>query len=128
MKIDSYKDLLIWQKAHQLVKDVFKLIKGVKKDFISWEIIKQLIKSVTSIPANIVEGYYSHQGKSFASHLEIARGSAGETDYWLFELCDNGYITKKQYQKISQDCFELIKMLSTFINRLRNKNKIRKQK
>ena len=124
MEISSYKDLLVWQKAHQLVKKVFKITKAVNKDFISWEIIKQLVKSVTSIPANIVEGYYSHQGKNFASHLEISRGSTGETDYWLFELHDNGYISQSQYEDASRDCNELIKMLSSFINKIRKKSLI----
>ncbi len=120
MKIDSYKDLLVWQKAHELVKRVFCILKTVEKDFISWEIVKQLIRSVTSIPANIVEGHYSHRGKNFASHLEISKGSTGETDYWLFELQDNGYVSKETYEEISQDCIELIKMLSGFINKLRD--------
>jgi len=119
MQLNSYKDLLVWQKAHQLVKKVFKIIKTIKKDFISWELIKQIVRSATSIPANIVEGYYSHQGKNFASHLEISRGSTGETDYWLFELCDNGYLSKDQYDDVSKDCLELIKMLSSFINKIR---------
>jgi len=122
MEINSYKELLVWQKAHQLVKKVFALIKKVKKDYISWEIIKQLVRSVTSIPANIVEGFYSHHGKNFASHLEISRGSTGETDYWLFELCDNGYITEEQYKEISLDCIELIRMLSSFIKKIKLSN------
>lgn len=121
MEINSYKDLLVWQKAHQLVKKVFKIIKTVKKDSISWEIIKQLIRSVTSIPANIVEGYYSHKGKNFISHLEISRGSTGETDYWLFELCDNSYIPENTYKDASRDCTELIKMLSSLINKIQKK-------
>ncbi len=122
MEINSYKDLLVWQKAHQLVKEIFKIIKTIKKDFISWEIIKQLVRSVTSTPANIVEGYYSHRGKNFISHLEISRGSTGETDYWLFELYDNGYVQKEIYQEVSRNCTELIKMLSSFINKIRKSN------
>lgn len=101
------------------MKKVFGIIKAIRKDYISWELIKQLVRSVTSISANIVEGYYSHHGKNFASHLEISRGSTGETDYWLLELCDNNYISKNEYNDISQDCLELIKMLSSFINKLR---------
>lgn len=119
MNIESYKDLIVWQKAHALVKKIFQLIRELKKDYISWEIIKQLIRSVTSIPANIVEGYYSHQGKNFASHLEISRGSTGETDYWLFALYDSGYISKNKYEEFSRDCFELIRMLSSFANKIR---------
>jgi four helix bundle protein len=122
MEINSYKDLLVWQKAHQLVKNTFAIIKPIKKDFISWELIKQLVRSVTSISANIVEGYYSHKGKNFASHLEISKGSTGETDYWLYELHDNGYLSGGTYNEVSNDCTELIKMLSSFINKIRKNN------
>jgi four helix bundle protein len=122
IQIRSYKDLIVWQKAHLLVQQVFKTIKPLKKNYISYEIIKQLVRSVTSIPANIVEGYYSHKGKTFASHLEISKGSTGETDYWSFELQSNDYITQKQYDEISINCVELIKILSGLIKKIREKN------
>jgi four helix bundle protein len=121
--IKSYKDLLVWQKAHQLIGKIFCLVKKARKDVISWEIIKQLVRSATSIAANIVEGYYSHKGKTFISHLEIAKGSAGETDNWIFELYSNGYITKEEYEDASKDCFEIIKMLSGLINKIRERDK-----
>lgn len=122
-QIKSYKDLFVWQKAHQLIRKTFLIIRRIKKDVISWEIIKQLVKSATSISANIVEGYYSHKGKNFVSHLEIAKGSSGETDNWFFELYSNGYILKEEYEDVSKDCFEIIRMLSGLINKIRDKGK-----
>jgi four helix bundle protein len=120
-KIQNYRDLLVWQKSCQLIKKALKILRKVKKDFISWAIIKQLINSLFSIRANIVEGWCSHQGKSLASYLEISRGSTGETEDWFYALYDEGYITEDDYQDISKDCRELMAMLTSFINKIRKK-------
>lgn len=119
--VKDYRDLLIWQKSCQLIKKALKILRDVNKDFISWAIIKQLIKSLLSIRANIVEGWCSHQGKSFASYLEIARGSTGETEDWFYALYDEKYISEKDYQDIYQDCRELMAMLTGLINKIRRK-------
>lgn len=118
-KIEYYRDLLVWQKACQLIKKGLKVLRDTKKDFISWAIIKQLVPSLLSIRANIVEGWCSHQGKSFVSYLEISRGSTGETEDWFYALYDEKYITEDMYKDISKDCRELIAMLTGLINKIR---------
>lgn len=120
-QIKDYRDLLVWQKSCRLIKKGLRALREVKKDFISWAIIKQLVNSLLSIRANIVEGWCSHYGKSFASYLEISRGSAGETEDWFFALYDEKYISKEIYDDISKDCRELMAMLTGFINKIRRK-------
>lgn len=120
-KIQDYRNLLIWQKACLLIKKGLRILKSVKKDFISWAIIKQVVNSLLSIRANIVEGWCGHYGKSFASFLEIARGSAGETEDWFYALFDEKYITEEIYQDFSKDCREIMAMLTSLINKIRNK-------
>jgi len=118
-KIKDYRDLFVWQKACQLIKKGLKILRDAKKDFISWAIIKQLVASLLSIRANIVEGWCGHHGKSFASYLEIARGSTGETEDWFYALYDEKYITETMYNDVSKDCRELMAMLSGLINKIR---------
>lgn len=118
-KVQDYRDLLIWQKACRLIKKSLKVLRDTEKDFISWAIIKQLTPSLLSIRANIVEGWCSHFGKSFASYLEIARGSTGETEDWFYALYDEKYIKEDVYKDISKDCRELMAMLTSFINKIR---------
>lgn len=117
--IKSYRDLLVWQKAHELAIELYKLSKLKKKSFVDWEIWKQVISSVFSTPANIAEGFYSHRGKNFISHLEIARGSTGETDYWIFALAEIGQIDLAKAEKLREDCREIIAMLTGLISKLR---------
>ncbi len=106
-----------------MIKKGLTILRDVKRDFVSWAIIKQLVSSPLSIRANIVEGWYSHKGKSLASYLEISRGSVGESEDWFYALCDEGYIDRKTYESISKDCNEIIAMLTSFVKTLRNGKK-----
>lgn len=117
--IKSPRDLLVWQKTSVLLKEAFVLLRAIKMDFVSSAIISQVTRSLFSIRSNIVEGWYSHRGKSFASYLEIARGSVGETDDWFYALLEEKYISKEQYESITVKCKELIAMLTGFINKIR---------
>src|SRR3990167_2892553 len=118
-KIRNYQDLVVWQKAHKLAVELYKLSKLKKKSFSDWEIWKQAISAAFSVPANIAEGFHSHRGKSFASHLEIARGSIGETDYWVLVLGEIGQINKGLVEDLRKECGEIVAMLTSLINKIR---------
>ncbi len=120
--VQGYRKLLVWQRACLLVKKGLKMIKEVKKDFISWVIVKQAVRSLLSVRANIVEGWCGHPGKGFVSYLEIARGSVGETEDWFFALAEENYITAEAFQDFSKDCEELIAMLTSLIKKIKQKN------
>ena len=110
---------MVWQRSHKLALRLYQLSKIKKKSFTDWEIWKQAISSGFSSPANIAEGFHSHRGKSFASHLEIARGSQGETHYWIFVLAEIGQISRIEAEKLRNECEEVIAMLTGLINKIR---------
>ena len=116
--IKSYKELKVWQRSHDLAKRVILLLKKVKRDGTSIVIIGQLTRSVTSAPANIVEGYYTRRGKQFAAYLERPRGSLAESDYWLLLAADLNYIASEEYKSISSEIGESILMLSSLIRKV----------
>lgn len=118
-EIKSYQDLQVWQRSNKIALEVYKLSKAKKKSFSDWEIWKQTISAAFSTPANIAEGYHSHRGKNFASHLEIARGSLGETDYWILVLNEIGQIGKEKSEELRKECQELIAMLTSLISKIR---------
>lgn len=118
-QIKSYKDLLVWQNSHQLAIKLYDASRRGKKGFADWEIWKQALRAVFSVPANIVEGYYSHKGKSFASHLEISRGSAGESQYWIIVLVETGQIDVKVGKALIRELDEIIAMLTGLIRKIR---------
>lgn len=118
-QIKSYQDLQVWQRSHSLALKLYKLSKSKKKGFTDWEIWRQVISAAFSVPANIAEGFHSHRGKSFASHLEIARGSEGETDYWILVLVEISQIDSKDGRLLRDECQQIVAMLTGLINKIR---------
>ena len=72
---------------------------------------KQLLRVGTAIGALIREAEFGQSKADFRNKMSIALKEANETDYWLNLLKDTGYLNKKMYQSISDDCLELIKIL-----------------
>lgn len=120
--IKSFKDLLVWQLSHELALEVFKLSQNTKKTSLNYEIWRQILRSAFSVSANIVEGFYTHKGKAYVSYLEVSRGSAGETLYWIIVLEEIGNIPKQKSEHLTEKYQEVIKMLSRLINVINSKS------
>jgi four helix bundle protein len=83
----SYRQLLVWQKAYELTKDVYGIsaaLPGEEK----YGLVSQLRRSAVSIPSNISEGQQRESGKEFKNFLSIARGSAAELHTQLLLVKD----------------------------------------
>jgi four helix bundle protein len=86
----TFKDLIVWQKAHLFVLEVYKL----SDNFPSKEIYcltSQLRRAAISIPANIAEGFKKTGNADKARFLNIAQGSLEEVRYYLILTKDLGY-------------------------------------
>jgi len=116
--VNSYRDLIIWQKAHKLAKEVLDICENLNGSPAAKEIAGQLIRSATSIPANIAEGYGGRSGKEYLSFLFNARKSATETDYWLLLACERGLIKKEESDRLQAGYVELLKMLNSSMKTL----------
>lgn len=90
-----------------------------KNEFI---ISKQVFRSGTSIGANLTESINAQSSSDYLHKQNIALKEADETAYWLKNLYIGGYLNEKEYQSISNDCDELIKMLVCSIKTLKKKN------
>ncbi len=121
--IKSYKDLIVWQKAHENDVMIIELIEDFKNCIPLNVIGRQLMKSITSISANIAEGHSSFVGKEYLTFLNYALRSAYESDNWLTLLIDSSRLSGKYdlalLQSIRSRNIEVIKMLSTIIKKLR---------
>jgi len=88
--------LKVWQKAFKLTLQIIEFIDDFPKRTVFNVISKQLLRSVTSIGANIAEGYGSFSRKEYRRYLGIALKSANETDYWLMIIKHS-----KVFQKVT---------------------------
>lgn len=116
--INSFKDLIVWQRSHAVAIEIFYLSKKTPKSSLNYEIWRQLLRSIFSVPANIVEGVNSHKGKNYLSHLEISRGSAAESLYWIIVLKEIGDLSLKKFEELESEITQICKMLSKMISSL----------
>ena len=93
MKTDAmYKELIVWQKAMELVDWVYNAMRSFPNDE-RFRLCDQLSRAVVSIPSNIAEGNGRGTRQDYARFLSIARGSLYETMTQLEIAKRQGYIT-----------------------------------
>ena len=117
----NYQDLMFYQKARQVVKEIDDLIKTWPKTMQAQEISRQLFRSATSVGANIAEGHGRHQGTEYIHYLIIAQGSANETEHWLQTALDCGLSPKEKIAELSKLNNEVIRMIASSISTIRTK-------
>jgi four helix bundle protein len=76
-QINSFRDLVVWQKAMELVVAVYRVTKKFPDDE-KFGLISQTRRAATSIPANIAEGYGRNSTQDYIRFLRIAYGSLNE--------------------------------------------------
>ncbi|NJM78825.1 MAG: four helix bundle protein [Flavobacterium sp.] len=119
-KINSYKDLLIWQKGIILVVRVYQLVKTFPQEEI-YALTSQIKRASVSIPSNISEGYGRNTDKSFSHFLDIARGSLYELETQLIIAKELEFITNIElYNEILSLISEESKMINAFSRTLKN--------
>lgn len=84
--MSGYKDLKVWQLNQNCIVDSLKLLNNFEKDYARAHIAKQLFRALTSIGANLAEGYESYEGKEYIRYINIAIRSGVEVDHWLATL------------------------------------------
>ena len=78
----SFKDLVVWQRAMQLTVAIYKLTQGFPREE-QFGLTSQIRRSVVSIPSNIAEGQGRTTAGEFKQFLGIARGSTCEVQTQL---------------------------------------------
>jgi four helix bundle protein len=120
--IKSFEDLKIWQEAHRLTLEVYKLT-GKFPSEERYSLISQVRRSASSVGANIVEGFSRNTTKEFIQFLYNARGSLEETIYHFLLARDLCYLKEDKYLNIRNDYNRLARSINALINSLKNKIK-----
>jgi len=112
--IKTYKDLLIWQKGIQVVKEVYLVCKTFPKEEI-YGLQSQVKRSSVSIPSNIAEGWGRNYTKSYILFLNYSRGSLLELETQMIIAKELNFISTENFDKIQGLITEESKMLNAFI-------------
>ena len=95
--IKDFKDLVVWQKAMELVAEVYLLAKKLPKEEI-YALSNQLRRSAVSIPSNIAEGQGRNSTKEFIQFIAIAKGSKAELETQLLLCVKINYLTEAEIE------------------------------
>ncbi|WKZ39603.1 MAG: four helix bundle protein [Anaerolineales bacterium] len=114
----DFRKLKVWEKAHQLALAVYKVTKSFPKEEL-YGLTSQIRRASMSIPTNIAEGCGRQTDAEFARFLQIAMGSASETEYQLLLARDLEFLSNEQYQQLHNDVTEVKRMLTSFMQTLR---------
>jgi four helix bundle protein len=117
-----YKELVVWQKSMELVKEIYTITKKLPKEEI-YGLCDQMRRAAVSIPSNIAEGNGRKSLIDYARFLDIARGSEYELETQLQICIMLNYLTEKDTERAFVLISEIGKMLHTLITKLQAQSK-----
>jgi len=118
--INSYRDLLVWQKAMDLAVLCYSLTRAFPKEE-AFGLTSQLRRSSSSVAANIAEGHGRENSGSFVQFLRVAQGSLKETETHLLLSQRVGLLPTAQATEAMKTCDEIGKMLRSLIRAVQDK-------
>lgn len=118
MRTKSYKDLIVWQKALELVLKIYKLTKDFPKTE-QYGITAQMRRAAVTIPSNIAEGYARRHKPEYIQFLSVSYASAAELETQLIISEKLGYGKAGSYKETYELLNEVSRMLSVMGRKLR---------
>lgn len=112
--IQSFTDLIAWQKGHTVVLSIYKLIQNFPK-YETYALSDQMRRCAISITSNIAEGFSRHSYKEKIQFYSIALGSTTELLNQLLVARDVGYISDNDFRLISVQINEIGKLINGLI-------------
>jgi four helix bundle protein len=119
-KIYSYEDLRVWQKAMQLVTDIYRITGSFPKNE-QYRLVDQLYRAVISIPSNIAEGASRRSTKEYMRFINIAYSSLMECETQVRIAFNLSYIDDLMLRRLLNQTQEIGKMLNSLHAALKDK-------
>lgn len=111
MKVRSYRDLIVWQKAMDLVVLVYQAGKKFPREEL-YGLTNQIRRAAVSVPSNIAEGQGRSSTKEFRHHLSTAYGSLQEVETQI--------LVAQRLEYLDQEEVEVVLNLTAEVGRLIN--------
>jgi four helix bundle protein len=109
--VQSYRDLVVWQKAMTLVLDVYRSTQGFPK-IETYGLTSQLRRAAVSVPSNIAEGQARLSTGEFKQFLGNARGSLMEVETQILIARDLGYLERRESEDLLGSAAEVGRVLN----------------
>ena len=115
--MNSYRDLVVWQKSMEMVRLIYQLTNTFPKEEL-YSLTSQVRRSAVSIPSNIAEGYGRQHRLEYIGFLQIARGSLFELQTQMELAIMIGYLKREELITVDLLSVEIEKMLNSLIGKL----------
>ena len=109
------KESALRQKSENFTIRIINMYRYLSKEKKEFTISKQVLRSGTSIGANIAEAGSAFSKKDFVFKLGISLKECAETLHWLDALKNTGFLSDKEFDSISGDCWEIRRILNASI-------------
>lgn len=120
--IHNHKDLIVWQKAMQVVVEVYTITKQLPPSEL-YGLISQMRRSAVSIPSNIAEDRRRETRGDYLYFLRVAYSSGAELETQI-EICKRlSFVSDSECKRLNGVLLEVIKLLNRIIFLLRTKTK-----
>lgn len=106
-----FEDLIVWQKAHALVLNIYQLSRSFPREE-TYGLTSQLRRAAVSVPANIAEGFKKRKKPDKAMLMNVAEGSLEEARYYLRLAQDLGYCSNNS---LNADAEEVGRILGAYV-------------
>ena len=117
MKVRNYQDLIVWQKAMDLVEQIYAISQRFPREEI-YGLTSQLRRAAVSIPSNIAQGQGRRTTADFLRHLLISYGSLRELETQTLIATRLQYLTKERCQDILRMAGEVGRLLNGLVSSL----------
>ena len=118
MAVQNYRELIVWQKAMDLVELVYQATKAFPKEEL-YGLTNQVRRAAVSIPSNIAEGQARQSTAEFKNFLSIAQGSRAEVETQIMIAQRLHYISQQQTDQILALSEEIKRMMYSLSAKLK---------
>lgn len=116
-KIKNFRDLDVWCKGIEIVKDIYDVTKSFPKPEM-YGLTSQVQRAAVSVPSNIAEGFNRFHNKEYKQFLYIALGSCAEVETHIEIAVMLGYISKEDKKDLLDKIEHESRMLRNLIKKL----------
>lgn len=110
MAVKSYKELIVWQRSMELVKEIYLTTDKFPRDEL-YGLTSQMQRAAVAISSNIAEGYLRFHRKEFVQFLSISLGSAAELETQILICKSLPKFAKINFSHAERLLSEILKML-----------------
>jgi four helix bundle protein len=115
MRINSFRDLRVWQAGMDLVVDVYRITQSFPSEEI-YGLTSQMRRAAVSIPSNVAEGHTREHSREFLNFLSIAQGSLAELQTQVEIAGRLAYLTPEETAAALEQAASLARQLYALRN------------